>query len=82
MLGKVEHKCSELTRLSLSALRRAFGVSGYALSPLLLYAEFSSLPEHTMQRVHCLVTAPVEGDSTGDGKSSGGVPSALHLGFP
>mgnify|MGYP006299174161 FL=1 len=32
VLQKVEQKCSKLTRLSLSAFGRAFGVSGYALS--------------------------------------------------
>ena len=58
------------------------GVSGYALSPLLFYAEFSGLPEHTKQQVHRLVSATVEGDSTGNGRSSGGVPSALHVGSP
>ena len=82
VLGKVEHKCSKITRLSLSAFGRAFGVSGYALSPLLFYAEFSSLPEHTKQQVHRLVTATVERGSTGNGRNSGGVPSALHMGSP
>jgi len=82
VLEKVRHKCSKLTRLSLSAFGRAFGVSGYALSSLLFYAEFSGLPTAVQQQVHRLVTATVEGDNMGNGRGSGGVPSALHMGSP
>ena len=48
MLDKVGNKCNKLSRMPLSAFGRAFVVSGYALSPLLFYAEFSSLAQHTL----------------------------------
>ena len=59
----------------------AFGVSGYALSPL-FYAEFSSLPQHIAQHVQSLVTATVDGKTRGDRRSKGGVPSAFQVGSP
>ena len=34
VLDKVGNKCNKLSRMSLSAFGRAFGVSEYALSPL------------------------------------------------
>ena len=55
VLDKVGNKCNKLSRMSLFAFGRAFGVSGYALSPLLFYAEFSSLPQHIAHHVHRLV---------------------------
>ena len=82
VLDKVGNKCNKLSCMSLSAFGRAFGVSGHALSPLLFYAEFSSLPQHIAHHVHRLVAATVDGNTRGDRRSKGGVPSALQVGSP
>ena len=82
VLDKVGNKCNKLSRMSLSAFGRAFGVSGYALSPLLFYADFSSLPQHIARHAHRLAAATVDGNTRGDRRSKGGVPSALQVGSP
>ena len=40
-----------------------------ALSPVLFYAEFSSLPQHVTHHVHRLVAATVDGNTRGDCQS-------------
>ena len=46
-----------------SLLWQGLWVSGFALSPLLFYAEFSSLPQHIAQHVLRLVAATVDGNT-------------------
>ena len=82
MLDKVGNKCNKLSRMSLSTFGRVFGIPIYALRPLMFYAEFSSLPQHIAQYVHRLVAATVDGNTRGDRRSKGGVPSALQVGSP
>ena len=83
-LAGVHASYGRLACLPLSVFGRAFGASGYGVSKLLYHAEFSTVPDSVMHRLHSTSVKLVDRGlaPASRGRALPGVPSPLLVGAP